>query len=78
MQLFSIIIVFHLSLNPDQKSAQRDAVKMVELMEVCCLWATVKGSMALGVGAPKMKEIEEMWSSGRLGRNFQKISVSSY
>lgn len=51
---------------PWQKSAQRDAAKMLELMEVCCLWENVKGSMALSVGNAKMQEINEMWDSGIL------------
>lgn len=51
---------------PWQKSAQRDAAKMLELMEICCLWENVKGNMALSVGNIKMQEINEMWGSGIL------------
>ncbi len=53
-------------LPPWQKSAQRDAAKMLELMDLCCLWESVKGGMALSVGNSKMQEIREMWESGIL------------
>ena len=61
-----------------EKLAQRDVQSMKDLMEVVCVWVTIKEPLRVYVGDAAFNQLEEMFMAGTLDFIFIPGQVNSY